>query len=217
MGDRWLAWRIRRIAAADRRRLMRLSRRHAGLEVDPGASPALSTASLHLYPGARVRIASGVITERRFDGLRVAVRNGGELSIGENSWLRSDLAPVLLYVYEGARLQIGRDAFLNGCMISAKAGVTLGRGVWIGPGARIWDADQHALDSETPERREAVEIGDHVWLGSDVTVLRGVHIGAHSVIGARSLVTSDIPPHSLVFGSPARVRGRVGDRSAVPI
>jgi acetyltransferase-like isoleucine patch superfamily enzyme len=58
-------------------------------------------------------------------------------------------------------------------------------------------------------------IGDYVWVASDVTVLRGVTIGEHSVIGARSLVTSDIPPHSLAFGSPARVRGSVGDRSRV--
>ena len=217
MATRWLAWRMRTIAASDRRRLARLLRRHPGLEVDPTASPALATATFHLYPGARVRIGAGVVTERRNEGLRMAVRSGGEIWLGENTWLRSDLAPVLLYVYEGARLEIGPESFLNGCMISAKAGVKLGRGVWVGPGTRIFDADQHALDAETPERREANEIGDHAWLAADVTVLPGVTIGAHSVIGARSIVTSDIPPHSLAFGSPARVRGTVGDRSQVPI
>ena len=46
-------------------------------------------------------------------------------------------------------------------------------------------------------------------------MLRGVTIGEHSVIGARSLVTRDVPPHTLAFGSPATVRGRVGDRSRV--
>ena len=56
-------------------------------------------------------------------------------------------------------------------------------------------------------------IGDHVWIASDVTVLRGVTIGAHAVIGTRSLVTNDVPPHGLAFGIPARVRGVVGDRS----
>jgi maltose O-acetyltransferase len=46
-----------------------------------------------------------------------------------------------------------------------------------------------------------------------VTILRGVTIGDHSVVGARSLVTRDIPPHTLAFGQPARPRGEVGDRS----
>ena len=44
-------------------------------------------------------------------------------------------------------------------------------------------------------------------------VLRGVAIGEHCIVGARSLVTSDVPPHTLVFGQPARPRGTVGDRS----
>lgn len=208
---------MRTVAASDRRRLARLARRHAGFEVDPSASSALATGTFHLDPGARVRIGAGVVTERRHGGLRMAVREGGEVWLGERTWLRSDLAPVLLYVYEGARLEIGPESFLNGCMISAKAGVKLGRGVWVGPGSRVFDADQHALDADTPERCEPCEIGDHAWLAADVTVLRGVTIGAHSVIGTRSVVSSDIPPHSLAYGSPARVRGTVGDRSQVRI
>ena len=59
-------------------------------------------------------------------------------------------------------------------------------------------------------------IGDHVWISSDVTVLRGVQIGSHVVIGARSLVNRDVPDHSLAYGFPARVRGPVGDRSQTP-
>jgi acetyltransferase-like isoleucine patch superfamily enzyme len=44
-------------------------------------------------------------------------------------------------------------------------------------------------------------------------VLKGVTIGAHSVVGTRSLVNRDVPPHTLVFGVPAEPRGVVGDRS----
>jgi galactoside O-acetyltransferase len=50
-------------------------------------------------------------------------------------------------------------------------------------------------------------------VASDVTVLRGVSIGDHSVVGACSLVTRDIPPHRVAFGQPAEPRGEVGDRS----
>jgi len=49
---------------------------------------------------------------------------------------------------------------------------------------------------------------------SDVTILRGVTIGEHSVIGTRSLVTRDIPAHTLAYGQPAKPQGTIGDRSA---
>lgn len=217
MSNRWLGFYMRVVAAADRRRLRVLMRRHPGLEIHPSASSAFARATFALEPGAKVRIGAGVATERRADGVRISVRTGGEVVVGENTWLRSDLAPVILNAYGGARLEIGPEGFLNGAQVSAKVGVRLGRGTWLGPGTRIWDSDQHAIDEQRPERTQAVRIGDHVWVAADVTILAGVTIGDHCVIGTRSLVTSSIAPHSLAFGSPARPRGVVGDRSRVPI
>ncbi len=81
----------------------------------------------------------------------------------------------------------------------------------------MFDSDQHALDEATPEKPEAVRIGRHVWVATDVTILRGVTIGDHSVIGARSVVTRSIPEHSLALGSPARRVRSIGDRSKVPL
>jgi len=217
MRNFWLALYMRCVAAADRRRVRMLMRRHPGLEIHPTASSAFARATFALEPGAKVRIGAGVATERRLDGVRISVRSGGEVVVGENTWLRSDLGPVILNAYEGARLEIGAEGFLNGAQVSAKAGVRLGRGTWLGPGTRVWDSDQHAIDEERPEKPQAVEIGDYVWVAADVTVLAGVSIGDHCVIGTRSLVTSSIPAHSLAFGSPARPKGVVGDRSRVPI
>jgi acetyltransferase-like isoleucine patch superfamily enzyme len=217
----WQRWRlIRRLRAIerrDRRRLAELARLHPGLEVHPDAASAFGTATFELEPGARVRIGPGVVTERRLDGVRISVRSGGELEIGEGTWLRSDLAPVILCVFQDAHIRIGPDCFLNGCHVSAKTGVDIGREAWIGPGSRVWDADQHAMDFDTPERRQPVRIGNHVWVASDVTVLRGVEIGDGSVIGTRALVTRSIPASSLAYGMPAAVHGSVGDRRGIPI
>ena len=214
-GRRILIWRMRWHAALDRHRLRVLCRKHPGLEVHPDSASVLSHATLHLEPGARVRIAAGVVTERRPDGLRIEVRAGGELVIGEGTWLRTELLPIILSVYEGAHLIIGPRSWLNGCQLSAKVGLDLDRAAWVGPGSRVFDSDQHALDDETPEQPAPVRLGAHTWIASDVTVLRGVEIGAHSVIGARSLVTRSVPPHSLAYGIPARVHGRIGDRTQV--
>ena len=50
-----------------------------------------------------------------------------------------------------------------------------------------------------------VSIGDGCWIGERVTVLPGVSIGAGAIIGAASVVSKDIPAHSIALGSPAKV------------
>ncbi len=209
--------RLRFMQLLDRRRLRRLMRRHPGLDIHPTAASALASATFHLSPGAVVTIGPGVVTERRAEGVRISVATGGVLEIGADTWLRSELAPVIFHVYGGAQIRVGPDGFLNGCQISAKSGVVLGRGCWVGPGSRIWDSDQHAIDASRPEQSAAVVLGDHVWVAADTSVLRGVEIGSHSVIGTRSLVTRSIPPNSLAFGQPARRHSTIGDRSEVGI
>ena len=210
---RALAWRMRRVAARDRRRLARLMRQHPGLSFDPAAGSALAVARYSLGEGATLRIEAGVVTERTPDALRFLLGPGAQVEIGAGTWLRTDLGPVVIAVFEGGRLRLGPECFLNGCHLSAKTEVTLGRRAWVGPGSRVFDSDQHDFDAERPEQSAPVRIGSHVWVGSDVTILRGVEVGDHSIIGARSVVTKNVPPHTLALGTPAVPKGEVGDRS----
>jgi acetyltransferase-like isoleucine patch superfamily enzyme len=213
LGAAALRWRMRRAARGDRRTLERLARRHPGLEIHPAASSALAVARFEIGEGARLSIGAGVATERKPDGVRFLIGPRARVEIGPGTWLRTDLGPVVIAVFEGATLTLGADCFLNACHLSCKERVTLGRRAWVGPGSRIFDADQHDFDAEHPERHAPVSIGDHVWVASDVTVLRGVTIGDHAVIGARSVVTKDVPPHRVAVGAPATLHGEVGDRS----
>jgi len=206
---------LRAIQALDRVRLAWLRTRLPGLELDPGASTNLALARFELAPGARLAIASGVVTERLRGRLHFDLGPGAEIRVGAGTWLRTQVAELHLVAFAGARIEIGPESFLNGCHLSAKREVVLGRRAWVGPGSRVFDADQHDLDAARGERIEPVRIGDYAWVAADVTVLRGVAIGAHAVVGTRSLVTHDIPAHALAFGTPARVRGVVGDRSRV--
>lgn len=206
---------MRAIQAADRLRLRRLAARHPGLRIDPGASSNLACAFYELGAGARLEIAAGVVTERRAGALRFLLGSGAHVSIGPGTWLRTDLGPVILACFEGAHLSLGPESFVNAAHLSAKRSLSLGRRAWVGPGSRVFDSDQHDFDAERPEQSAPVVIGDFSWIASDCTVLKGVTIGAHAVVGARSIVTSDVPDHTLVFGQPARPRGEVGDRSRV--
>jgi maltose O-acetyltransferase len=211
--ERAVALLLRAIQASDRLRLDALRLLHPGLEIDRSASSNLAHARYSLGAGAKLRIGPGFVTERIKGALCFTLGPGAQVDIGPNVWLRTELGPVHIVAFENARMTLGPEAFLNGAHLSAKRSVTLGRRAWVGPGSRVFDSDQHDFDAERPEISAPVVIGDYAWVASDVTVLRGVTIGEHSVIGARSLVTRDIPPHSLAFGTPATVRGTVGDRS----
>ena len=206
---------LRTLHRFDRLRLRAVCAWHAGLEIDAGASASFGSARYRIAPGDRVRIASGATTERLPGALSVLCHEGGEILVEEGAWLRTEVAPVVLIAFPGARLRIGPDTLLNGCSVSAKQEVRIGRKAMIGPGSRVYDSDQHPLDAERPERSAPVVVEEYAWVASDVTILRGVTIGAHAIVGTRSLVLSDVPAHTLVAGSPARPLGPVGDRSSV--
>ncbi|MCI5129977.1 MAG: hypothetical protein D3904_00255 [Candidatus Electrothrix sp. EH2] len=68
---------------------------------------------------------------------------------------------------------------------------------------------KNVLIKDSPWEIDPVIIEPNVWLGSNVTVLKGVSIGSGAVIGAKSLVNKDIPSDVIAFGIPARVRKKI--------
>ena len=207
---------LRLIQAWDRLRLRLLAWRHPGLDIDPEASSNLASARYTLGAGARLRIGAGVVTERHKGGVRFDIQEGAEVVIDDGVWLSSELGPVHLRAFPGASIRIGKDCDLSACMITAKKAVVLGQRVMIGMGCRIFDSDQHPVDADHPEVTTPVRIDEYSWLAADVTVLRGVTIGAHSIVSASSLVRTEVPPHTVVAGNPAKVYAKIGDRKSLP-
>lgn len=209
------AWRISgmRVHALNGRiRLAGLRWLHPGLRVDATASPSFGVARISLAPGARLTIGANATTEYRPGLLNLVVFDGAEITLAPNSWLRTEVGPVNLVAFPGARIEVGPEVMLNACSVSAQREVVFERRATMGPGSRIYDFT-HDLDDARRGSAAPVRIGAHSWIASDVTVLPGVTIGAHCVIGARSVVTRDVPPHTLAFGAPAQPRGAIGDRT----
>lgn len=73
-----------------------------------------------------------------------------------------------------------------------------------------WEAFAPAMDA-LPYKGDTV-VGNDVWIGQNVTVLPGVHIGDGAIIGANSVVAKDVPPYCIAAGNPCRViRKRFAD------
>lgn len=137
------------------------------------------------------------------------VVNNGTLRIGDNVRLCSEPVRTELGIDTGATMEIGSHTFINyGSSIGATLRVVIGSHCNIGSHVIIMDNDFHRLEPERRnERPESapVILEDNVWLGVRAVVLRGVTIGAGSVIAAGSVVVKDVPPRCLAGGVPAKV------------
>ena len=119
---------------------------------------------------------------------------------------------------------IEEDCYIgDDVILSSTAGIRIGARTLIAQGVEIFDNDTHPLDPAArrldylcllgkapPGETKPVipsapiEIGEDCWIGSGAFIGKGVQIGPASVIAARSVVTHNVPPHTLVVGNPAR-------------
>lgn len=134
------------------------------------------------------------------------IRNKGMITIGNRVAIWSVFDRTKFFVHRKAILSIGSYSRINGVHISVKNSVTIGKRVRIGPYSLIMDSDFHdAYDRSKEGKVKPVTIGDDVWIASRVIILKGVTIGAGSMIAAGSVITHDIPPKTLAAGVPAKV------------
>ena len=111
-----------------------------------------------------------------------------------------------------ARVRIGTGSMFNlAVMIAALELIEIGQHCMFANGCLITDANHRYDDPRQPvpwqgySSKGPVRIGDNVWCGAHVVITSGVTIGERCVIGANSVVTSDIPSFSVAAGAPARV------------
>ena len=113
-----------------------------------------------------------------------------------------------IQVFENGKLKLGRSYINSDTLIACRKNISIGDGVMIARGVKIYDTDYHKiLDAQdsiiNPDADVIIE--NHVWIGVNAIVLKGVTIGEGSIIAAGAVVTQDVPKGCMVAGNPARV------------
>ena len=153
----------------------------------------------------------------------IEVFNRGSIKFGDNfivnSRFHSNLVGLtnkaIFTTYGTGSIEIGDNCGFSGSVISARNKIIIGNRILIGGNSGIYDHDYHSLNPKLRTPRETdfanvrsapVVVGDDVFIGINVIILKGVNIGEGSIIAAGSVVTlRDIPPYSLVAGNPAKI------------
>jgi acetyltransferase-like isoleucine patch superfamily enzyme len=133
----------------------------------------------------------------------------GRLEVGEHTLFEPG---VWITAPGSARIRIGSGSFLNiNVMVAAVDLVEIGDHCMLANGCFVTDGNHRFDDPTQPVTYQGfttkgpTRIGDNVWCGAHVVVTSGVTIGERAVVGANSVVTTDVAPYSIVGGVPARV------------
>ena len=123
------------------------------------------------------------------------------------------------YTDYGYNCIIGEKTFINhNAYLMDGAEIKIGDNCFIGPNCGMYTAAHPIFFEERNkglEKALPINIGDNVWIGGDVTILPGASIGNNSVIGAKSLVTKDIPANVVAFGNPCRVIRKISEKDKI--
>lgn len=166
----------------------------------------------NLRLGASVFLDQGVYIHACPQGIEI----GAETCVMHNAELHVFNFRKLPHAF----IKVGRGCFIGeSVVIRGQGGVTIGDYVLLAPMAKILAVNHNFADSARPVIDQGIVgkgivIEDGAWIGAGAAILDGVRIGRGAVIGANAVVTSDIPPHAVAVGVPARPIHRNGRSEA---
>ncbi|EHQ28454.1 acyltransferase [Mucilaginibacter paludis] len=133
-----------------------------------------------------------------------------QISLGNNCKLEHNIYFKFDGIWrQGRSINIGDNVFIgNNCEFNIRADITIGSNSLIASGCRFIDHDHgielHVLMNKQEGIEKAIHIGEDVWIGCNVVILKGVTIGHGAVVAAGAVVTKSIPPLEIWGGVPAK-------------
>jgi acetyltransferase-like isoleucine patch superfamily enzyme len=135
----------------------------------------------------------------------------GILALGKNAHLEVSshfkiYAGAKVYINKNAVLKLGSGYINEHLRLACYERIEIGDDVAIAENVSIRDSDNHlVLNATAKSKSSPIHIGDHVWIGMNATILKGVNIGEGAIVAAGAVVTRSVPPRCLVAGVPARI------------
>jgi acetyltransferase-like isoleucine patch superfamily enzyme len=159
-------------------------------------------------------VSVGTTTQLKWHRLQNV--SGNQLCIGSNSIINARI----IFEEKSGVVSIGDRCFIGRSDLVCYRGIRIGDDVIISWGVTVVDHDSHGIEWEdrstdvvdwargrkdwSKVMHAPITIEDKVWIGFDVSILKGVTIGEGAVIGACSVVTRDVPAYTVAAGNPAR-------------
>lgn len=120
--------------------------------------------------------------------------------LGEGSYVAAPISGAAL-----DRVVLGKNVYINSnALLMARGGITIEDNVMIAANAQIISNNHDPYDLQILTCKPVL-IKESAWIGAGATILPGVCIGKHAIVGAMSVVTKDVPDYAVVVGSPAKV------------
>lgn len=150
----------------------------------------------------------------------IEIAKGSKITIGErvvfcslskNTALGVSKPIIIRTMNSNATVEIGNDVGLSGTTICAMIRISIGNNCLFGSDVTVFDNDFHPIEpnnrrySKSGIAASPVKINDNVFIGTKVIIMKGVTIGENSVIGAGSVVVSNIPANMIAAGNPCKV------------
>lgn len=150
----------------------------------------------------RVKVGVKQVKKSRLE-TRILLEKGATMQVDKPF---SIYAGCYVRVIGGGSLHIKGGGFINeNVQITCGDKIEIGDGCFIGRDVIIRSYDAHQILKEGYQVSAPIKIGNKVWIGQRAIILKGVTIGDGAIIAAGSVVTKDVPSHSIVAGVPARV------------
>lgn len=140
----------------------------------------------------------------KYPGTSIRIGNGCSFNSSSRHNFRGLNHQCILQTGPNGNIIIGDNCGFSGVSIVSSCSITIGSNLMCGANVMIGDRNDH--EDEYPQfAPEPVVIGNHVWLGMNSVVMKGVTIGDNVIIGANSVVTKDIPSNSIAAGIPCKI------------
>lgn len=121
-------------------------------------------------------------------------------NIGEGSMIAAPLNGACV-----SSIKIGKNVFINSNLLAmARGGITIEDNVMIAANVQLISNNHDPYDLHVLLCKPVL-IKESAWIGAGATILPGVSVGRHAVVGAGSVVTKDVPDYAIAVGNPARV------------